>query len=49
MIDLVPFLFLAYEIVRKKYSAEGAFPHLYDKVKPEIDVHKVGADFIDPL
>lgn len=27
-----------YEIVRKKYSAEGAFPHLYDKVKPEIDV-----------
>lgn len=29
-----------YEIVRKKYAAEGAFPHLYDKVKPEIDVFK---------
>lgn len=27
-----------YEVVRKKYGAEGAFPHLYDKVKPEIDV-----------
>lgn len=29
-----------YEEVRKKYGAEGAFPHLYDKVKPEIDVFK---------
>lgn len=31
-----------YEKVRKKYSAEGAFPHLYDKVKPEIDVFEIG-------
>ncbi|KAL3285801.1 hypothetical protein HHI36_000324 [Cryptolaemus montrouzieri] len=31
-----------YETVRKKYRAEGAFPHLYDKVKPEIDVFEVG-------
>merc|ERR1711936_920581 len=29
-----------YERVRKKYHAIGAFPHLYDKVKPEIDVIK---------
>jgi len=29
-----------YEKVRKKYSAVGAFPSLYDKVKPEIDVFK---------
>ncbi|VEN43663.1 unnamed protein product [Callosobruchus maculatus] len=31
-----------YEVVRKKYGAEGAFPHLYDKVKPEIDVFEIG-------
>ncbi|XP_068620513.1 delta(24)-sterol reductase-like [Battus philenor] len=31
-----------YEVVRKKYNAEGAFPHLYDKVKPEIDVFAIG-------
>ncbi|KAJ8716944.1 hypothetical protein PYW08_005343 [Mythimna loreyi] len=31
-----------YEQVRKKYSADGAFPHLYDKVKPEIDVFEIG-------
>lgn len=39
----------AYEKVREKYSAKGAFPHLYDKVKPEIDVVQVGKDFMDPL
>lgn len=33
-----------YEKVRKKYKAEGAFPHLYDKVKPEIDVFKFSRD-----
>lgn len=38
-----------YEIVREKYSATKAFPHLYDKIKPEIDVVKVGKEFIDPL
>ncbi|XP_050506837.1 delta(24)-sterol reductase-like [Diabrotica virgifera virgifera] len=31
-----------YEVVRKKYHAEDAFPHLYDKVKPEIDVFEIG-------
>ncbi|XP_078581794.1 delta(24)-sterol reductase-like isoform X2 [Branchiostoma floridae x Branchiostoma japonicum] len=31
-----------YEKVRKKYHAEGAFPHLYDKVKPEVDVFAIG-------
>ncbi|XP_065335539.1 delta(24)-sterol reductase-like isoform X2 [Cloeon dipterum] len=38
-----------YEKVRKKYSASDAFPHLYDKVKPEIDVFKVGKEYINPL
>ncbi|KAK2724984.1 hypothetical protein QYM36_001439 [Artemia franciscana] len=38
-----------YERVRKKYKAIGAFPHLYEKVKPEIDVFKVGKEYIDPL
>uniref|UniRef100_A0A1B6C9D4 Delta(24)-sterol reductase n=1 Tax=Clastoptera arizonana TaxID=38151 RepID=A0A1B6C9D4_9HEMI len=31
-----------YEKVRKKYKAECAFPHLYDKVKPEINVIDIG-------
>ncbi|KAK9878571.1 hypothetical protein WA026_022641 [Henosepilachna vigintioctopunctata] len=34
-----------YDEVRRKYDAEGAFPHLYDKVKPEIDVFEVGRQF----
>ncbi|CAH0551811.1 unnamed protein product [Brassicogethes aeneus] len=34
-----------YEQVRKKYFAEGAFPHLYDKVKPEIDVFEVQKNY----
>lgn len=33
-----------YEVVRKKYKAEGAFPHLYDKIKPEIDVFAIGEE-----
>ncbi|CAH2089087.1 unnamed protein product [Euphydryas editha] len=33
-----------YEFARKKYKAEGAFPHLYDKVKPEIDVFSIGEE-----
>jgi len=44
MFDLV-----AYEQVRSKYFANNAFPHLYDKVKPEIDVFQVGKEYIDPL
>jgi len=39
----------AYEQVRKKYYANGAFPHLYDKVKPEINVVEVGKQYMDPL
>jgi len=39
----------AYETVRSKYYAEGAFPHLYDKTKPEIDVVAVGKAYINPL
>ncbi|CAG9814997.1 unnamed protein product [Phaedon cochleariae] len=31
-----------YELVRQKFGAEGAFPHLYDKVRPEIDVFEIG-------
>jgi len=38
-----------YEKVRAKYHATTAFPHLYDKIKPEIDVVQVGKDFMDPL
>lgn len=34
-----------YEQVRKKYWADGAFPHLYDKVKPEIDVFEISRQF----
>lgn len=30
-----------YEQVRKQYRAVGAFPHLYDKIKPEVDVFAV--------
>lgn len=33
-----------YEKVREKYKAVDAFPHLYDKVKPEIDVFKFDND-----
>jgi Delta24-sterol reductase len=31
-----------YERVRKAYAAEGAFPTLYDKTKPEVDVIAIG-------
>lgn len=33
-----------YEKMRKKYGAEGAFPTLYDKIKPEVDVFAVYED-----
>ncbi|KAF2360659.1 FAD linked oxidase N-terminal, partial [Trinorchestia longiramus] len=39
----------AYEKCRVKYHAEGAFPHLYDKTKPEIDVFEVGKKYVNPL
>ena len=41
--------FLDYQKVREKYYANGAFPHLYDKIKPEIDVIEVGKAYMDPL
>eukprot|EP01126_Amoeba_proteus_P050913 TRINITY_DN6053_c0_g1_i4.p1 TRINITY_DN6053_c0_g1~~TRINITY_DN6053_c0_g1_i4.p1 ORF type:complete len:399 (-),score=71.19 TRINITY_DN6053_c0_g1_i4:159-1355(-) len=31
-----------YKQVRSKYGCEGAFPTLYQKIKPEVDVVKVG-------
>ncbi|KAJ8962634.1 hypothetical protein NQ318_001027 [Aromia moschata] len=34
-----------YEQVRKKYGAQRAFPHLFDKVKPEIDVFEIGRQY----
>ena len=40
---------LCYEQVRIKYHANGAFPHLYDKIKPEINVVEVGKQYMDPL
>ena len=40
---------LGYEQVRIKYHANGAFPHLYDKIKPEINVVEVGKQYMDPL
>ncbi|XP_023334287.1 delta(24)-sterol reductase isoform X2 [Eurytemora carolleeae] len=38
-----------YEKVRRKYHAEGAFPHVYDKTKPEVDVVAIGKAYMDPL
>ncbi len=37
----------AYEGVRKKYKAEGCFPHLFDKVRPEIDVFTIGKQYAE--
>lgn len=34
-----------YEAVRQRYGAEGVFPHLYDKVKPEVDVFAIGKQY----
>ncbi|XP_034245473.1 delta(24)-sterol reductase-like [Thrips palmi] len=34
-----------YEEVRAKYGAEGAFPHLFDKVRPEVDVIAIGKEY----
>jgi hypothetical protein len=33
--------------VRKKYKADGAFPKLYDKVKPELDVISIGNQYAE--
>uniref|UniRef100_A0AC35G9J2 FAD-binding PCMH-type domain-containing protein n=1 Tax=Panagrolaimus sp. PS1159 TaxID=55785 RepID=A0AC35G9J2_9BILA len=34
-----------YNDVRKRYNCDGAFPRLYDKVKPEIDVIQIGESY----
>lgn len=34
-----------YNEVRAKYHCDGAFPRLYDKVKPEIDVVAIGESY----
>jgi len=31
-----------YDAVRERYGADGAFPTLYDKIKPELDVMTIG-------
>ena len=36
-----------YDKVREAYGAEGAFPELYDKVKPEVDVVAIGKQYVD--
>jgi len=35
--------------VRTKYSAVGAFPELWDKVKPEVDVIAIGKEMADVI
>jgi len=39
----------AYEACRKRYHAEGAFPNLYDKIKPEVDVVALCNEYMDPF
>lgn len=34
-----------YNQVRLRYHCDGAFPRLYDKVKPEIDVISIGETY----
>ena len=36
-----------YEKCRLRYKAEGAFPHLYDKVRPEVDVFAIGKSYAE--
>ncbi|KAI6184456.1 FAD-binding PCMH-type domain-containing protein [Aphelenchoides bicaudatus] len=36
-----------YNEMRKKYKANGAFPKLYDKVKPELDVISIGNQYAE--
>nr|CAB3237582.1 delta(24)-sterol reductase-like [Phallusia mammillata] len=36
-----------YRQCRKTYKADGAFPDLYDKIRPEIDVFKVGKKYAE--
>lgn len=34
-----------YNRVRMQYGATSAFPDLYEKVKPEIDVQRIGNEY----
>ena len=34
-----------YDAMRKKYNALGAFPEVYDKIRPEAGVLKVRTEF----
>nr|XP_039274088.1 delta(24)-sterol reductase-like isoform X1 [Styela clava] len=36
-----------YRSCRKKYGTENAFPNLYDKVKPEVDVFSIGKQYAE--
>ena len=38
-----------YDQVRAKYNADGAFPELYEKIKPEVDVVKIGTRMADVI
>ena len=38
-----------YTAVRSKYKAKGAFPELWDKVKPEVDVIAIGKQMSDVI
>ena len=39
----------AHPQVRKKYAADRAFPVLYDKIKPEVDVFKIGKEMANVI
>jgi len=43
------FCLQGYESCRQRYHAGGAFPHLYDKIKPEVDVVALCNEYMDPL
>ena len=36
-----------YDRVRQAYFAEGAFPELYEKIRPEVDVFAIGEQMAD--
>ena len=38
-----------YDKVRRAYKADGAFPELYDKIKPEVDVVAIGKQMADVI
>ena len=38
-----------YDEVRARYGASEAFPELYDKIRPEVDVVAIGAAMADVI